>query len=190
MSSQEPTIRTTRSVGAIGAIALLIAACSNAGGGPTTAPTTAATQATPTTAATETAAATQAAEAFEIELADNDKVGNYLVDGDGKTLYLFMSDSADKSACNGDCAGSWPPLTLDAGETVEGGEGVTGTFTTITRDDGSTQVAYAGHPLYHFSGDQAAGDTNGQGLFSKWYMVGADGNAIMGSTSTGGRYGY
>lgn len=181
----EQTLFRRSRIATLAAVPLFIAACSNAGGGPTTAPTTAATQAPTTTSATQTAA-----EAIEIELADKDTVGKYLVDADGKTLYLFMSDSADKSACNGDCAGSWPPLVLAAGETVQGGEGVTGTFTTITRDDGSTQVAYAGHPLYHFSGDQAAGDTNGQGLFSKWYLVGADGNAIMGPTSTGGRYGY
>ena len=185
MNPSDTTFRAKKTLTAIGSIAFLLAACSG-GTGQTTAPTTGATP----PVATASPAASEAAEAIEIELADNDKVGKYLVGEDGKSLYLFTPDTTTKSNCNGDCAGSWPPLTLEDGETVTGGEGVTGTFTTITRDDGSKQVAYAGHPLYYFAGDAAAGDTNGQGLNSKWYLVGADGNAIMGATSTGGKGSY
>lgn len=184
---REATLIRHRTIGALGAIAFLIAACSNAGSDPTTAPTTVPTPPPATAAATESAEPSEGAEASEVELADNDKVGKYLVGEDGKSLYLFTPDTDSKSNCNGDCAASWPPYTLEVGETVTGGEGVTGTFTTITRDDGSKQVAYAGHPLYYFAGDAAAGDTNGQGLNSKWYLVGADGNAIMGATSSSGR---
>ena len=32
--------------------------------------------------------------------------------------------------------------------------------------------------LYYFSGDAAAGDTNGQGVGGIWYVVGPDGSAI------------
>ena len=184
---RELTLIRHRTLGALGAIAFLIAACTNTGGGATTAPTTVATPPPATAAATGGAEPSEAAEAYEVELADNDKVGKYLVGEDGKSLYLFTPDTDSKSNCTGDCAASWPPYTLEDGETVTGGEGVTGTFTTITRDDGTKQVAYAGHPLYYYGGDAAAGDTNGQGLFSKWYLVGADGNAIMGSTSSSGR---
>jgi predicted lipoprotein with Yx(FWY)xxD motif len=187
----DTTVRTRRTLGAIGAIAFLIAACG--GGGATTAPTTAAaTQGPPatTTPASEAPGASEAAEADEVELGDSDALGKYLVGEDGKSLYLFTPDTTSASNCNGDCAASWPPFTLEGGETVKGGDGVTGTFTTITRQDGSMQVTYAGHPLYYFGGDQAAGDTNGQGLNSKWYLVGADGNAIMGTSSSGGKGNY
>ena len=51
-------------------------------------------------------------------------------------------------------------------------------FTTIARDDGTKQVAFFGHPLYFFAGDKAAGDTTGQGVGGKWYVVGADGAMI------------
>ena len=175
---------------AFAATALLFAACSNAGSGPTTAPTTAATQPPPATAGA-TAEASAGGEAYKVELGDSDKYGKFLTGEDGKTLYLFTPDTTTASNCNGDCAASWPPFTLDAGETAEGGDGVTGTFGTIARQDGSKQVTYAGHPLYYYGGDTAAGDVNGEGLFDKWYLVGADGNAIMGAaSSSGGRGNY
>ena len=37
-------------------------------------------------------------------------LGQVLVDGRGRTLYLFLKDIAGKSACNQLCARYWPPL--------------------------------------------------------------------------------
>src|SRR5205809_128097 len=37
-------------------------------------------------------------------------LGNVLVDGRGRTLYLFAKDSRGKSSCKGQCATFWPPL--------------------------------------------------------------------------------
>lgn len=91
-------------------------------------------------------------------------VGTFLTGANGMTLYIFKKDSPDKSACSGDCASNWPPFVVSAGENVTAGDGVTGKFTTLKRDDGSTQVAYNGAPLYYFVADQAAGDTSGQGI--------------------------
>jgi len=180
-------------IAALAASALLFAACSNAGTGATATPATAATQPPASTAATTppSAAASQGAEAYEVELGDSSALGKFLTGEDGKTLYLFTPDTTSASNCNGDCAATWPPFTLDEGETVKGGAGVTGTFGTITRQDGTKQVTYAGHPLYYYGPDTAAGDTNGQGKFDKWYVVGADGNAIMAKAqASGGKYGY
>ena len=102
----------------------------------------------------------------------NATVGAYLAGEDGKTLYTFTPDSApNKSTCNGDCASSWPPFTLDTGETAVAGTGVSGTIATFARDDGTTQVSYNGKPLYYFGGDKAAGDTAGQGLGGKWFAA-------------------
>jgi predicted lipoprotein with Yx(FWY)xxD motif len=178
-----------RGAGAVAAIAFLIAACSNAGTGSTPTPAAVATQPAATTAAA-TPAESESAEGYEVKLADDAKLGKILTGEDGKTLYMFTPDANGKSACNTGCIDSWPAFTLDTGETVKGDDGVTGAFATITRDDGKTQVTYAGHPLYYYSGDQAAGDTNGQGLFGKWYVLGADGNPIMGATSSGGKGSY
>jgi predicted lipoprotein with Yx(FWY)xxD motif len=96
-------------------------------------------------------------------------LGNYLVDDKGMTLYTFKNDSSGKSTCTGTCATMWPPLSATVAPT--GGSGVTGTFALITRDDGTQQVTYNGMPLYYFSGDKAAGDTNGQGVGGVWAVA-------------------
>jgi predicted lipoprotein with Yx(FWY)xxD motif len=43
--------------------------------------------------------------------------GNVLTNDSGMTLYVFDKDSAGKSACNGPCAGNWPPLMAAAAAT-------------------------------------------------------------------------
>jgi predicted lipoprotein with Yx(FWY)xxD motif len=89
---------------------------------------------------------------------------NLLVDGaSGMTLYVFANDTANsgKSACNGGCATTWPPLTVSSGTAPSAGAGASGKLGTVARDDGTTQVTYNGLPVYHYSGDSAPGDTNG-----------------------------
>ena len=104
-------------------------------------------------------------------------LGTILVDQDGKTLYLFEADSKNKSNCSGGCLNLWPPVMANG--TATAGSGVTaGMIGTAT---GSSQVTYAGHPLYWFSGDTAAGDTNGEGLTDfggAWYAISPAGKAV------------
>jgi predicted lipoprotein with Yx(FWY)xxD motif len=96
-------------------------------------------------------------------------LGNFLVDDKGMTLYTFKNDASGVSNCNGGCATAWPPLTAQAAPTA--GTGVMGTFALIKRSDGTMQVTYNGLPLYYFSGDKAAGDTNGQGVGGVWAVA-------------------
>lgn len=93
------------------------------------------------------------------------------VDSAGLTLYEFQKDTANSgtSACTGGCATNWPPLTVPAGTTPTGGEGVDG-LGVITRDDGSMQVTYDGMPLYHFATDKAPGDENGKAI-PNWMLA-------------------
>jgi predicted lipoprotein with Yx(FWY)xxD motif len=106
-------------------------------------------------------------------------LGTILVDQDGKTLYLFEADSTNKSNCSGGCLSLWPPVMANGKATA--GSGVTaGMIGTAT---GSSQVTYAGHPLYWFSGDTKAGDTNGEGLNDfggEWYAISPAGSAVKG----------
>lgn len=151
------------------ALGLALAACSNSGA--TTAPTTA-----PSTAPSLGSSPSTAAGAVTINLADS-TLGKVLADGAGRTLYGFTADSTGKSACSGGCSDNWPALVSDATPTL--GTGLDAEdFATITRDDGAKQVTFYGLPLYYFKGDTAAGQTNGQGVGGKWFVVDAEGKMV------------
>ena len=108
------------------------------------------------------------------------KLGGILVDGSGRTLYLFEKDKGTTSSCYGACAGGWPPDTTKGAPRA--GAGVSGSLLgTTTRTDGKTEVTYHGHPLYYFAGDRKPGDTNGEGLKAfgaEWYVLSAAGNKV------------
>ena len=106
-----------------------------------------------------------------MKTATDAKAGTFLVGEDGKTLYVFTKDSPGTSVCSGDCATSWPPFTLDAGEATKAGTGVSGALATITRADGKAQVTYNGAPLYYFAADKKAGDVTGQGVGGVWFAA-------------------
>jgi predicted lipoprotein with Yx(FWY)xxD motif len=111
--------------------------------------------------------------------ATSSPLGTILVDQDGKTLYLFEADSQNKSNCSGGCLNLWPPIMASGKATA--GSGVTAGM--IGTAMGSSQVTYAGHPLYWFSGDTKAGDTNGEGLDDfggEWYAISPAGKAVQG----------
>jgi predicted lipoprotein with Yx(FWY)xxD motif len=118
----------------------------------------------------------------------NENLGNILVDSQGRTLYLFRSDSGTKSACTGACAIDWPPLRATGKPTVGGGA-TASIVATSARPDGKSQVTYNGHPLYLFSGDQKPGDTNGEGVNAfggLWYALSSAGDQIVGSAPNSG----
>jgi predicted lipoprotein with Yx(FWY)xxD motif len=105
---------------------------------------------------------------------------SFLTDGSGRALYLFASDSATKSTCFGTCATAWPPLTATTAPTAGMGA-VAGDLGTIGRSGDAKQVTYAGHPLYYFAGDSAAGQTNGEGVNgfgAPWYLLTPSGQQI------------
>lgn len=108
------------------------------------------------------------------------QLGRVLVDGRGRTLYLFERDKAEKSNCSDGCLAIWPALTASTRPHVRAG--VTNSkIGTIHRADGRRQVTYAKHPLYYYVGDTTPGDTNGQGLDQfggKWYVVSPAGRKI------------
>lgn len=93
--------------------------------------------------------------------------GGLLVDTNGMTLYTFDNDVAGsgKSACNGPCAGIWPPVAAAADAAPEGD------MTVIVRDDGSKQWAYKGKPVYLYKTDMKAGDTTGDNFRNVWHVI-------------------
>jgi predicted lipoprotein with Yx(FWY)xxD motif len=113
------------------------------------------------------------------------ELGEHLVGPNGHTLYLFEKDTGSTSTCSGACARDWPPL-LTTGPPTAGGGAQAGMLGTTTRDDGSTEVTYAGHPLYYYAGDTAPGQTAGQELDAygaEWYVLAPSGEAVEGHGS-------
>ena len=116
-----------------------------------------------------------------LKLASNAKFGNYLVDGNGRTLYLFALDlpagggNPAVSNCTGSpsdttsCIYLWPIFDAGANPTVAGinvadvGE--------ITRSsDGMKQTTYKGFPLYYFRPDANPGDVGGEAI-PDWFVL-------------------
>jgi predicted lipoprotein with Yx(FWY)xxD motif len=123
--------------------------------------------------------------------ATQSKFGSVLVDGHGRSLYLFERDRNGKSNCYGGCAGEWPPLIASGKPHAK--PGVKAALLRRTkRHDGRWQVTYRGHPLYTFAGDTSKGQTNGEGLDDfggRWYLVSPAGAKVVGETSSTGGYG-
>src|SRR5579864_5215642 len=109
-----------------------------------------------------------------LAVAANPALGQILVDGNGRTVYLFEADKGSSSTCYGACATYWPPLLTGGGPM--GGTGVNQSrLGTTKRTDGSTEVTYGGHPLYYVVTDHNPGDATGQAVNNfgaPWDVVG------------------
>jgi predicted lipoprotein with Yx(FWY)xxD motif len=76
--------------------------------------------------------------------------GTILYDGSGQAIYLFDAETSSVPECYGECAEAWPPV-LTAGAPRGKGEVQSDQLGTTRRNDGSTQITYAGHPLYFYA---------------------------------------
>jgi predicted lipoprotein with Yx(FWY)xxD motif len=108
------------------------------------------------------------------------RFGKIIVDGRGRTLYLFEKDRRAHSACSGTCATYWPPL-LTTGKPVAGTGTKKSLLGTIRRSNGKKQVTYGGHPLYRYIQDKKPGQITGQDSHffgAAWYVVSPAGKKI------------
>lgn len=155
----ETTTRMTTA--AIAVLALLVSACGGGAGGET--------------------ADGEAAAGATVAVASSD-LGDIVVDGEGRTLYMFAPDEGGEPTCTDACAETWPVVEgpATAGEGAD--EGLLGT---AGHPSGVTQVTYGGWPLYRFANDAAPGDVNGQGVNDVWFVVGPDGEPIRDAAAAG-----
>jgi predicted lipoprotein with Yx(FWY)xxD motif len=108
-----------------------------------------------------------------VSLGNVQMLGMVLVDSNGMTLYDFHKDKGTTSSCYGPCAEGWPPMLTEGEPTVGNGASASELGTT-ERKDGTTQVTYAGHPLYTFVGDKKPGEANGNDISAfgaQWYAL-------------------
>jgi predicted lipoprotein with Yx(FWY)xxD motif len=129
----------------------------------------------------------------------NSGLGRVLIDGRGRTLYLFEKDKHGKSSCAGRCAAFWPPL-IASGKPLATAGAKASLLGTTKRADGRLQVTYNHHPLYSFVKDTSKGLTNGEELDAfgaEWYAISAAGakveraaEAANGASGASGASGY
>lgn len=151
----------------IAVAALVLAACQNVGSGSSAPSSGAAGPVTLTVSSTD--------------------AGEALAGEGGMTLYIFTEDTDGTSTCTGGCADTWLPLLSDGSQVTLGDEGISGTFGTTTRDDGSLQVTHDGQPLYYYTGDEAAGDSTGDGVYDSWFIAAPGAAASQAPQSEGER---
>ncbi|HEX6698355.1 MAG TPA: hypothetical protein VF080_16215 [Solirubrobacteraceae bacterium] len=105
------------------------------------------------------------------------RLGRILVNGEGRTLYLYMKDRGTKSACSRRCMRVWPPATV-SGAPVAGPGVAAAKLTTTKGAENGRQLVYNGHPLYTLSADVRPGQINGEGFLGTWFVVSAEGKRI------------
>ena len=167
--------RGARVAVALAAFAVVAAGCSSS---------SSSSSASAGAAAATSAPATTAGAPATVMVRDS-KLGSILTDSAGKSLYVFDKDQAGAmtSACTGACAARWPALTVTGTPTA--GPGVPGQLTAAGPSGGGSQVAWNGRLLYEYSGDQAPGDTNGDGVGGIWHVAKVTATATTTSTTTG-----
>jgi predicted lipoprotein with Yx(FWY)xxD motif len=125
------------------------------------------------TTATEQPASNATETAVVVSTASVPKLGKVIVNAQGFTLYDFHKDMGTTSSCYGGCANVWPPLTT-TGKPQAGGGVSASKLGTTKRKDGTTQVTFAGHPLYTFTEDTKPGEANGNDIDffgGEWYAL-------------------
>lgn len=118
---------------------------------------------------------------FDLGVAQSADHGKYLVDGTGKTVYMLARDSSTTSTCHEGCATEWPPLIARGQPKVMDPSLDDSAVGVIQRKDGSQQVTYGGHPLYHYTQDTAAGQLNGAGKhdeYGDWSLLTPEGTPL------------
>ncbi|MGW4766795.1 hypothetical protein ACWEO2_01960 [Nocardia sp. NPDC004278] len=194
--------RIQRAAVPLAAAAVALAGLLSACGGDKGAEATATTSSTATAAATAAPAAGQAAavaktqgwlkiyggaapagtaNAVQLQVTSNPSVGKFVSDGSGRSLYRFDKDTATPSVsnCSGQCAVTWPPLTVARDQALYASGVDPQLVGFIERADGACQITIGGWPVYYFSKDTKPGDLLGQGVGGTWFAVAPNGGKAL-----------
>jgi len=99
-----------------------------------------------------------------------------IFDASLQAIYLFDVETTSTPGCYDDCAVAWPPVLTDGPPVAA--EGVQpGLLGTTPRTDGTTQVTYAGHPLYFYAheGKDEVRCHDVAGFGGTWYALSPSG---------------
>jgi predicted lipoprotein with Yx(FWY)xxD motif len=165
--SRKPIVLTVAALGSA-AVPVLVPAVSGA-------------RRSPTARAAGGAAMVQSAAAGTRIAVRHTRLGDLLVNGRGFTVYMFTRDRTGRDVCArvSGCAGVWP-LVSTHGRPVAG-PGVRASLLGTIRVGRATQVTYAGHPLYRYSGDASPAQTSYVGVTQfggRWFALRASGRQV------------
>jgi predicted lipoprotein with Yx(FWY)xxD motif len=169
-----------RLVGAA-AVAVLVAACGSDGD----------TTSSSTPSSSTESTSTQSSSGAVLDVAST-SLGDVLVDGQGRTVYMLTADSSNHSSCSGECLEYWPPVAAPDSGSVPPIAGISAKLGVTKTTSGESMLTANGWPLYTYEDDKAPGDVNGQGVKTfggTWYALSPGGEPIKSapsSTDTGG----
>jgi predicted lipoprotein with Yx(FWY)xxD motif len=168
----------------------LLAACGSSSSSSSASSAAPATSTTSTATSTSTTtSAAPAASTVQLGTRSLPGLGVVLVNGQGRTLYVFAPDKHEKVTCVDGCATAWPPVKVAAGQKPGTSGQVKATIVSSDPDPaGGRVVTYAGWPLYTFVGDPSAGTAHGQALNSSgglWWVITPSGALITKKAAAG-----
>jgi len=109
-------------------------------------------------------------------------LGVILVNGSGRTLYMFKPDKQKRVTCKGQCAAIWPPMKLKAGQkATAAGAAKKSLLGSDPNPSGGRVVTYNRWPLYSYVADSKPGQATGQALNLNgglWYVLSPSGKVI------------
>jgi predicted lipoprotein with Yx(FWY)xxD motif len=123
-----------------------------------------------------------------MQAASSPKVGTYVTDSAGMTLYRSATDSTNppQSNCNSRCAEVFPPMLVNGSAKIYLSGIDASTVGVMRRPDGTVQVTINGSPVYYYSQDRS-GQINGQGVSNTWSAVNPKGGSTAAQSSSNGR---
>ncbi|MDQ3247146.1 MAG: hypothetical protein M3Q52_09725 [Pseudomonadota bacterium] len=115
-----------------------------------------------------------------VKVANKEEYGAYLVDAEGRSLYVLegsrqSGQGAGGRQCTDECLTQWPAYTGGAPSSA-GGAG---------EAQASQPLTFAGWPIYYYTGDRNPGSAAGQGYadkFGTWHLISPQGEPIQGRT--------
>jgi predicted lipoprotein with Yx(FWY)xxD motif len=119
-----------------------------------------------------------------VQIAESVEYGPILVDAECRTLYGFTQDVDGEPTCIDDCAANWPPLFVPDDAVPPLADELDPILFSVVEHAEGPMLKVGDWPLYHFAGDDAPGDINGQGVGDVWWLVAPDGTLLEEAADT------